>query len=770
METDPVCGMQVDPARAKGGSLAHAGRTYYFCGQKCHLRFEAAPETFLEQGPPPRPAMKPPAPRRTTGYGCPMDPEVWQEGPGACPLCGMALEPLAPAAEAPPDPELADMTRRFWVGAALTLPILLSGMADLLPGMPLHRLIGPRALGFAQGALATPVVLWAGWPFFARGAASFARRRFNMFTLIALGVGVSFGDSLVALFLPSLFPALARGADGLPRLYFEPAAVITVLILLGQVLELRARARTGGAIRALLGLAPKTARRLTGGEEHDVPLAEVQIGDRLRVRPGEKVPVDGVVVEGQSTVDESMITGEAFPVAKAPGDRVTGATLNGTGSFVLRAERVGAGTLLARIVQLVAEAQRSRAPIQRLADRVSGWFVPAVVAVAAATFAVWAAWGPQPRLAFAIVNAVAVLIIACPCALGIATPMSILVGTGRGASAGVLVRNAEALERLERVDTLVVDKTGTLTEGRPVLVAIETAGTGGPGEAALLALAASVERGSEHPLSAAILHAAIARKLELAEVKDFEALPGRGIAGEVAGHRVALGTAALLRALGADPSALEARAEARRREGETVILAAVDGRPAGLLAVTDPVKETTPEALATLHADGIRVVMATGDGRATAEAVAKKLGLDEVYPEVLPDKKGELVRDLKAKGRVVAMAGDGINDAPALSAADVGIAMGNGTDVALESASIVLVKGDLRGIARARALSRGTMKNVRQNLAFAFLYNGLAIPLAAGVLYPAFGLLLSPMIASAAMSASSLSVVTNALRLRKLPL
>ena len=654
------------------------------------------------------------------------------------------------------------MTRRLWVGAALALPVLAIGMG-------LRTSLSPRAAQLLQGVLTAPVVLWAGWPFFERGVRSFARRQLNMFSLISLGVGVAFCDSLVALAAPGLFPSSMRGMDGSVPVYFEPSAVIVVLILLGQVLELRARHSTQGAIRALLRLAPKTARRVDdGGTETDVPLADLRRGDRLRVRPGGRVPVDGVVLEGDSAVDESMLTGEAQPVEKRTGDHVTGATLNGRGSFTMRAERVGGDTLLAQIVRLVAEAQRSRAPIERLADRVAAWFVPTVIAVAAVTFGVWALLGPEPRLAYALVNAVAVLIIACPCALGIATPMSIMVSTGRGAAAGVLVTSAASLELMERVDTLVLDKTGTLTEGRPTLVGVEVAA--GFEEIVLVRLIASLEKNSEHPLADALVRGARDRGLGLSEARGFQALPGKGITGEVEGHRVAVGTATLLRELGADPAPLEARAEARRRNGETVVLVAVGGTLAGLLALTDPLKPGAAEAVAALRGQGLRIAMVTGDSRTTAELVAKKLGIDEVIAGVLPADKGKIVSGLRQQGRVVAMAGDGINDAPALACADVGIAMGTGTDVAMQSAGIVLVKGDLLGLVRARALSRATMRNIRQNLAFAFLYNGLGIPLAAGALYPAFGLLLSPMIASAAMSLSSVSVVGNALRLRRLRL
>ncbi len=710
-----------------------------------------------------------PAPATRTEYTCPMHPEIVRTEPGACPICGMALEPRTVTAEEEISPELVDMTRRFWIGLVLTAPLVALAMSEMLPGQPLEGLLGGRLHSWIQLVLATPVVLWGGWPFFQRGWASIQNRSPNMFTLIAIGVGVAYGYSVVATLVPGAFPASFRGHGGEVGVYFEAAAVITVLVLLGQVLELRARSRTSIAIKALLGLAPKTARLLRDdGTEEDIPLDRVRPGDRLRVRPGEKVPVDGVVLEGSSAVDESMVTGEPIPVEKATGDRVIGATVNGTGGLVIRAERVGSETLLAQIVRMVSEAQRSRAPIQRLADVVSAYFVPAVVVVAGITFVVWGLIGPEPRLAYALVAAVAVLIIACPCALGLATPMSIMVGTGRGATAGVLIKNAEALEVLEKVDTLLVDKTGTLTEGRPRLTSVVA--LPGLGEAELLRLAASLERGSEHPLAAAIVAGAQAKGLELAEAKEFRSITGKGVVGTVDGRAVTLGNRKLLDELRLDPGRLEERAEVLRRDGQTVMFVAVDGRPAGLLGVADPIKASTPEAIEMLRQDGIRVVMLTGDSRATAEAVARKLGIDRIEAEVLPEQKGEVVRRLQAEGRVVAMAGDGINDAPALAQAQVGIAMGTGTDVAMESAGVTLVKGDLRGIARARRLSRGTMRNIRQNLFFAFIYNALGIPLAAGALYPVFGLLLSPIIASAAMTFSSVSVIGNALRLRALPL
>jgi Cu+-exporting ATPase len=753
---DPVCGMSVDPAAAADRS-EHAGHTYYFCGRRCRERFEAEPARYLT----PSSARSKPA----SGAGlwtCPMHPQIIRSGPGSCPICGMALEPTTPQAGEAANPELADMTRRFRVGVALSAPLVALVMGEHAVA---HLLPAPGATVWLQVVLATPVVLWGGWPFFRRGWASLVNRRLNMFSLIALGTGIAYGYSLVAALLPGIFPGSFRTPDGGVPVYFEPAAVIVTLVLLGQVLELRARAQTGGAIRALLDLAPKTAR-LVGddGAESDIGLDEVVPGSRLRVRPGEKVPVDGVVLEGRSTVDESMITGEPIPAEKSAGDKVTGATVNGTGSFVMRAERVGSDTLLARIVQMVAEAQRSRAPIQALADTVSGWFVPAVVAVAALTFAVWSMWGPPPAMGFALLNAVAVLIIACPCALGLATPVSIMVGTGRGARAGVLVKNAEALELMEKIDTLVVDKTGTLTEGRPQLVGV--AATGGIDENELLRLVASLERGSEHPLAAAIVKGAEERGLSLAAAADFVSETGKGVTGTIDGKRVAVGNQALFAALGIEPAGLTDQADGLRREGQGVMLAAVDGRAAGLVAVADPVKDSAAGALEALHAEQIRVVMLTGDSRVTAEAVGRRLAIDEVVAEVLPDQKAAAVKKFQDEGRFVAMAGDGINDAPALAQARVGIAMGTGADVAMESAAVTLVKGDLGGIVRARRLSRAVMRNIRQNLFFAFVFNAAAIPIAAGVLYPAFGLLLNPMIASAAMSASSVLVIGNALRLR----
>ncbi|UQA63791.1 heavy metal translocating P-type ATPase [Polyangium aurulentum] len=761
---DPVCGMMVTPGVAKGGSHEHAGVTHWFCNPRCREKFAADPAKYLAP-PAEKPAEPPPvkAPAGTI-YTCPMDPEIRQDKPGSCPICGMALEPLlAPSAEEPPNPELESMSRRLWVSAALAVPLLVLGMSPMLPGDPLHAL---PAKSWIEFALAAPIVLWGGAPFFERGVASIKNRRLNMFTLIAIGTGTAFLYSIAATLAPGAFPSSFRGHGGAVPVYFEAAGVIITLVLLGQVLELRARSRTSGAIRALLGLAPSTARIVReGGAEEDVPIERVVVGDRLRVRPGERVPVDGAVIEGSSAVDESMVTGEPIPIEKGPGDRVTGGTVNGTGGFVMRAERVGEGTLLARIVQMVSEAQRTRAPIQRLADAVSAWFVPTVVLVALATFVVWAIFGPEPRFAFALLNAVAVLIIACPCALGLATPMSIMVGAGRGATAGVLIKNAEALEALERVDTLVLDKTGTLTEGKPAVAAVVPLAD--LDEAAILRLAASLERGSEHPLASAILAAARDRGIALPpSATEFRSLTGRGVTGVVDGERAALGNLKLLEELGIPAEGLGDRAEALRREGQTVVFVARDGRAVGLVGVADPIKATAAEALAALRAEGLHIVMLTGDGRTTALAVAKQLGIDEVEAEVLPDQKSSAIERLSRAGRVVAMAGDGINDAPALARAAVGIAMGTGTDVAMESAGVTLVRGDLRALVRARRLSRATMRNIRQNLFFAFVYNGLGVPLAAGVLYPFFGLLLSPMIASAAMSLSSVSVIANALRLR----
>jgi P-type Cu+ transporter len=705
-------------------------------------------------------------PTNGEGFTCPMHPEVRQPGPGSCPKCGMALEPRTATVDDEENPEFVDMKRRFWISVVLTIPLAVVAMGEHLPGNPLARIATTETLSWLQLVLATPVVLWGGWPFFVRGWQSVVHRSLNMFTLIGLGVSVAYLYSLVAKLFPGIFPPSFRLEGGEVSVYFEAAAVIVTLVLLGQVLELKARSRTGAAVKALLGLAPKTARLLRDdGSEEDVPLDQVHLGDRLHVRPGEKVPVDGVVLEGTSAVDESMVSGEAIPVEKNPGDRVVGSTVNGTGSFVLKAERVGAETLLARIVQMVADAQRSRAPIQKLADQVAGYFVPAVVSAAVATAIVWGLVGPEPRMAHALVNAVAVLIIACPCALGLATRMSIMVATGKGATAGVLFRNAEAIEILRKVDTLVIDKTGTLTEGKPMLVTVAPAE--GWDEKGLLRLAASLERGSEHPLAAAIVSGAHDRGVEPAGTESFESVTGKGVKGRVDERSVSLGNRNLFESMGIDPGELAGKAEALRKEGQTVMFVAVDGKAAGLLGVADPVKGTTAEAIRQLHEEGIRIVMLTGDSRTTAEAVAGKLDIDEVMAEVLPDQKADAVKRLQGEGRIVAMAGDGINDAPALAQAQVGIAMGRGTDVAMESAGVTLVKGDLRGIVRARKLSRATMRNIQQNLFFAFAYNALGVPVAAGVLYPFFGILLSPVIAAAAMSFSSVSVIGNALRLRR---
>src|SRR5579863_1539702 len=821
LERDPVCGMNVNPATAKH-SLVYEGKNYYFCCASCAEKFKTDPKKYLDA--PPKPAaalvmpglvkLAMPAPKAAPApvtrerasayvcpmcpevretkpgacpscgmalesemplaprvqYTCPMHPEIVRDAPGSCPICGMALEPRTVSVEEEQNPELAGMTRRFWVCVALTIPILIVAMADLVPGLSaLAQFASPRVWQWLEFILATPVVLWGGWPFFVRGARSLVTRNLNMFTLIGLGTGVAYAFSIVGVLFPNVFPASFRGEDGEVAVYFEAAAAITTLVLLGQVMELRARSRTGAAIKALLGLAPKTARLIRDdGSESDVPLDAVKRGDRLRVRPGEKIPVDGIVLEGASSVDESMISGEPIPVEKFKGARVTGATVNGTGSLVMRAERVGAETLLAQIVRMVSEAQRSRAPIQKLADVVAGYFVPIVVGISALTFVIWGLWGPNPRMAHAIVNAVAVLIIACPCALGLATPMSIMVATGKGATLGVLFKNAETIELMRKVDTLVVDKTGTLTEGKPKLVAVEPADVFDADR--LLRLAATLERGSEHPLAAAIVKGAEERGAKLGTTEAFESLTGRGVRGRVGNSSVALGNAKLLDELGVDPGALAARAETLRADGQTVMFVLVEGKIAGLIAVADPIKETTPEAIRRLHADGIRIVMLTGDSRTTAQAVARQLKIDEVVAEVLPQAKVGVVKRLQSEGRFVAMAGDGINDAPALAQAQVGIAMGTGTDVAMESAGVTLIKGDLRGIVRARALSRATMSNIKQNLFFAFVYNSVGVPIAAGILYPIFGLLLSPMIAAAAMSFSSVSVITNALRLRGLEL
>jgi len=809
---DPICGMEVEPGSAAGKHV-YNGQTYLFCSHHCLAKFKEDPDKFLKSpasghaahghaapqtpqldkteratyvcpmdtevreskpGPCPKCGMAlepaaPSAPSIKTEYVCPMHPEIVRQEPGSCPICGMALEPRTVTLEEEANPELVDMTRRFWVGVVLSAPIALLAMSDMIPGQPVQRIASPQVLNWLQLGLATPVVLWGGWPFFQRGWASIINRSLNMFTLIAIGVGTAYVYSVVATFFPHLFPQSFRGHTGEVGVYFDAAAVITTLVLLGQVLELRARSKTSRAIKALLGLAPKTARLIRDdGTEVDVPLEQVKPGDRVRVRPGEKIPVDGIVLEGTTSVDESMITGEPIPVEKTKGSKVTGGTVNGTGSFTMQAKRVGSDTLLAQIVRMVAEAQRSRAPIQKLADVVAGYFVPAVVLVAVLTFIVWALFGPEPAMAYALVNAVAVLIIACPCALGLATPMSIMVGTGRGATAGVLIKNAEALEVLEKIDTLVVDKTGTLTEGKPRLISVIPAR--GQDEGALLFLAASLERGSEHPLAAAIVSGAEQRGVKLVDAREFRSITGKGVVGSVDGKQVALGNRKLLEELNVDPGDLWEASEELRKDGQTVMFVVVERAVAGLVSVADPVKPSTPEAIRMLHEDGIKIVMLTGDNRTTAEAVAKKLGIDEVHAEVLPEQKSEVVKRLQAEGRMVAMAGDGVNDAPALAQAHVGIAMGTGTDVAMESAGVTLVKGDLRGIAKARHLSRGTMRNIRENLFFAFIYNVLGIPIAAGVLYPFFGVLLSPVIASVAMTFSSVSVISNALRLNRFQL
>ncbi len=761
---DPVCGMEVTPESASG-RYEHGGRTYYFCSPHCLEKFRAAPAGFVtrEKG------SAPETPVGGAGYTCPMHPEIVRSEPGSCPICGMALEPRSVSAEEEENPELVDMRRRFRVGLGITIPILLLAMGGMIPRWPLKDWASARTWAWVEMILATPVVLWAGRPFFVRAWQSLVNRSLNMFTLIGLGVGVAYLYSLIATIFPEIFPASFQEEGGVVAVYFEAAAVIVTLVLLGQVLELKARSQTGAAIRALLGLAPKTARRIQqDGSEVDVPLDQVQPGDRLRVRPGEKIPVDGVVLEGTSSVDESMITGEPIPVEKQPGARVTGATVNGTGSLVMEAQRIGAETLLAQIVRMVSEAQRSRAPIQKLADIVAGYFVPIVVGVAVLTFVIWGLWGPSPRMAHALINAVAVLIIACPCALGLATPMSIMVAAGKGATMGVLFKNAEAIEFMRKVDTLVVDKTGTLTEGKPRLVSLEAV----PGfdEQRLLRLAASLERASEHPLAAAIIAGAEARGIQLTAVQEFESVTGKGVRARVDGVRVALGNHKLMQDAGIDPGGLAEKAETMRADGQTVVFVAVDNKVAGLLGVADPIKSTTPEAVRQLHQEGIRVVMLTGDSHTTAQAVAGKLGIDDVMAEVLPEDKASVVKKLQGEKRFVAMAGDGINDAPALAQAQVGVAMGTGTDVAMESAGVTLVKGDLRGIVRARLLSRATMRNIKQNLFLAFVYNALGVPIAAGVLYPFFGILLSPVIAAAAMSFSSVSVVSNALRLRRVRL
>jgi Cu+-exporting ATPase len=750
---DPVCGMTVDPATAKHRA-DYRGQTYYFCAPGCRAKFVADPQKYLGKREP-EPVIE------GAIYICPMHPEIRQQGPGACPICGMALEPEMPTADTGPNPELADMSKRFWVGLVLTIPVMVLEMSGHF-GLDL---MSPALSNLYQFALATPVVLWAGWPFFVRGAQSLVTRNLNMFTLIAMGSGVAYVYSVIATFAPGIFPEAFRG-HGAPAVYFEAASMITVLVLVGQVLELRAREATSGAIKALLDLAPKTTRRVKDdGSDEEIALDSVAVGDKLRVRPGDKVPVDGIVLDGHSSIDESMVTGESMPVSKDKDSRVIGGTINKSGSFTMRADKIGRDTLLSQIVLMVASAQRSRAPIQRLADRVASWFVPTVIAVALIAFAAWATFGPEPRFAYGLVAAVSVLIIACPCALGLATPMSIMVGVGRGAQEGVLIKNAEALERMESVDTLVIDKTGTLTEGKPKVVAIVPAE--GFDEAQVLRFAASAERGSEHPLAAAIVAAAAERKIDLAPVRGFNAPAGKGVVGMVERKRLALGNAAFLIELNIDTAALTEEAERLRQDGATAIFLGVNGKLAGVIAVADPIKPSTPDALKAVVASGLRVVMLTGDNRTTALAVAKRLGITEVEAEVLPDQKSAVIEKLAREGRVVAMAGDGVNDAPALAAAQVGIAMGTGSDVAIESAGITLLKGDLTGIVKARALSKAVMHNIRQNLFFAFIYNSAGVPIAAGVLYPLFGLLLSPIIAAAAMALSSVSVVGNALRLRR---
>ncbi len=753
---DPVCGMNVDPHTAKHRS-SYGGRPFYFCSAGCKDKFDNEPARYAG-------AQAPTASGDERVYTCPMHPQIRQTGPGSCPICGMALEPVIADADAGPNPELADFRRRFWIGALISLPVIALEMGGHLTG--LHAIIGQQTGNWLQMALSTPVVLWAGWPLLVRGWRSLANRSLNMFTLIAMGVGVAWVYSVIATAAPGLFPMAFRSASGAVAVYFEAAAVITVLVLLGQVLELKARENTSGAIRALLDLAPKTARRVSAadGTEAEVPLSDVVVGDRLRVRPGEKTPVDGVILEGRSAVDESMVTGESMPVTKSVGDTVIGGTVNQSGALLMEARRIGRDTMLAQIVQLVAQAQRSRAPIQRMADQVSGWFVPVVILVALAAFTAWLFFGPEPRLSYAIVAAVAVLIIACPCALGLATPMSIMVGVGCGAESGVLIKNAEALERMEKVDTLVIDKTGTLTQGKPSVVAIVTSGSFAEDEA--LRLAASVEQVSEHPLALAIVRFAQGRTLNLSPVSEFDSPTGKGAMGLVDGHSVVLGANAFLREHGVDTSELAPRAEQLRETGATAIFCAVDGKAAAIFAIADPIKSTTQEAIRALKAEGIQIVMLTGDNWTTARTIARQLGIDEVEAEVLPEQKADIVNRHKAAGRVVAMAGDGVNDAPALAAAEVGIAMGTGTDVAIESAGVTLLKGDLLGIVRARRLSRATMRNIRQNLFFAFIYNAAGVPIAAGVLYPTFGILLSPIIAAAAMALSSVSVVGNSLRLR----
>jgi P-type Cu+ transporter len=760
---DPVCGMKVNKAAAKH-HFQHAARCFFFCSARCREKFIAAPASYLLKAP----IACAPAPKGAL-YTCPMHPEIRREAAGSCPLCGMALEPLDVSADTGPNVELMDMGRRFWIGLVLALPVVALEMGSHVPGLELHELISPRLSIVLQFVLATPVVLWAGWPFFERAWASVIHRSLNMFSLIALGTGAAYLYSLAATFLPDVFPAGFRGLDGTVAVYFEAATVITVLVLLGQVLELRAREQTGGAIRALLNLAPKTARRLMpSGDDEEIPIASVQVGDRLRVRPGDGVPVDGTVLEGTSAIDESMVTGESMPVAKQSGDRVIGGTVSGAGAMIMRADNIGSDTMLARIVGMVAEAQRSRAPIQRMADVVSGWFVPAVMLIAVVAFIAWAVWGPPPALAYGLIAAVSVLIIACPCALGLATPMSIMVGVGKGALVGTLIRSAEALERMEKVDTLVLDKTGTLTEGKPSVVSVISAR--GMAKAEVLTLAASLERSSAHPLAAAIVNAARDRSLVLEDATEFASDTGKGVTGSVGGHAVALGNDRLMDDLGVNLGSLSAEAEVQRRSGATALFLAIDGKAGAVIAIADPIKATTQAALDVLRRDGMRIVMVTGDNQITAAAVARRLEIDDVRADVLPEDKSRIVRCLRHEGRIVAMAGDGVNDAPALAEADVGIAMGTGTEAAIQSAGITLVKGDLAGIARARTLSRACMRNIRQNLAFAFAYNVAGIPIAAGVFYPWLGLSLSPVVAALAMALSSVSVIGNALRLRALRL
>jgi Cu+-exporting ATPase len=754
---DPVCGMKIDPATSVHRHV-HAKVTYHFCSDGCRAKFAAAPESYL------KPKATASA-KQGSIYTCPMHPQIRQAGPGNCPICGMTLEPVEATAEAAPNEELADMSRRFWIGLVLTLPVLVLEMGGHIPWLGIHTLVSEQNSIWVQFALSTPVVLWAGWPFFQRAWASIANRSLNMFTLIALGTGAAYLYSLAATFAPGMFPAGFRMMGGTVAVYYEAAAVITVLVLLGQVLELRARDQTGGAIRALLNLAPKTALRLReGGDDEEIPLDKVQVGDRLRVRPGDGVPVDGTVQDGKSAVDESMVTGESMPAPKVPGDKIIGGTVNGTGSLVMRADTVGAGGMLSRIVAMVSEAQRSRAPIQKLADTVAGYFVPAVLVISAASFIAWAVWGPPPAFAFALIAAVSVVIIACPCALGLATPMSIMVAVGKGAGAGVLIKSAESLERMEKVDTLVVDKTGTLTEGKPRVTSVVTAAD--LTEDDLLKLAASLERSSEHPLAAAVMRAAKDKNIAADEPSDFASVTGKGVTGKVGGRLVALGNAKLMADQKVDMGSLAAKADELRGSGATALFVAVDGKPGGIIAIADPIKSTTRAALDSLRADGIHIVMLTGDNQTTAQAVGKQLGIDDVEADVLPEDKNRIVKKMRAEGKIVAMAGDGVNDAPALAEADVGIAMGTGTEVAIQSAGVTLVKGDLAGIARARSLSRMTMRNIRQNLVFAFAYNAIGIPIAAGVLYPTFGILLSPVVAALAMSLSSVSVIANALRLR----